>query len=84
MSALWDLGNVLTKLYEEYNTKTPKRLKIVDGYLLYILLTGVIQFLYCCLVGTFPFNSFLSGFISSVGSFILAGMLSIMILLQRF
>jgi len=72
MSALWDLGNVLTKLYEEYNTKTPKRLKIVDGYLLYILLTGVIQFLYCCLVGTFPFNSFLSGFISSVGSFILA------------
>uniref|UniRef100_A0A3Q4HPL5 Dolichyl-diphosphooligosaccharide--protein glycosyltransferase subunit DAD1 n=1 Tax=Neolamprologus brichardi TaxID=32507 RepID=A0A3Q4HPL5_NEOBR len=29
--------------------------------------------LYCLLVGTFPFNSFLSGFISCVGSFILAG-----------
>uniref|UniRef100_A0A668V899 Dolichyl-diphosphooligosaccharide--protein glycosyltransferase subunit DAD1 n=1 Tax=Oreochromis aureus TaxID=47969 RepID=A0A668V899_OREAU len=27
--------------------------------------------LYCFLVGTFPFNSFLSGFISCVGSFIL-------------
>lgn len=74
MSAVWDLGTVLTKLYDEYNTKTSKRLKIVDAYLVYILLTGVIQFLYCCLVGTFPFNSFLSGFISSVGSFILAGM----------
>merc|ERR1712243_140467 len=46
--------------------------KIIDSYLFYILLTGVIQFGYCCLVGTFPFNSFLSGFISSVGSFILA------------
>ena len=84
MSALWDLGNVLAKLYDEYNTKTPKKLKIVDGYLLYILLTGVIQFLYCCLVGTFPFNSFLSGFISSVGSFILAGMLSNMTFMQHF
>ena len=73
MSAIGDLGNVLIKLYDEYNSKTPKKLKIVDAYMLYILLTGVIQFLYCCLVGTFPFNSFLSGFISSVGSFILAG-----------
>ena len=33
---------------------------------------GVIQFVYCCLVGTFPFNAFLSGFISCVGSFVLA------------
>ena len=73
MNAISDLTNVLTKLYDEYNNKTSKKLKIVDAYLGYILLTGVIQFLYCCLVGTFPFNSFLAGFISSVGSFILAG-----------
>ena len=33
---------------------------------------GGVQFLYCLLVGTFPFNSFLSGFISCVGSFVLA------------
>ena len=30
-----------------------------------------LQFVYCCLVGTFPFNAFLSGFISCVGSFVL-------------
>ncbi len=76
MSAASDLFTVLHKLYDEYNTKTPKKLKIVDSYLFYILLTGIIQFGYCCLVGTFPFNSFLSGFISSVGSFILAGIIS--------
>ncbi|KAL4007274.1 hypothetical protein ACER0C_001126 [Sarotherodon galilaeus] len=34
---------------------------------------GCRPLLYCLLVGTFPFNSFLSGFISCVGSFILAG-----------
>jgi hypothetical protein len=67
------LTSVLTKFYDEYMNNTSKRLKLVDAYLLYIVLTGVIQFIYCALVGTFPFNSFLSGFISSVGSFILGG-----------
>lgn len=67
------LTSVLSKFYEEYVNNTPKRLKLVDAYLLYIVLTGVFQFIYCALVGTFPFNSFLSGFISSVGSFVLAG-----------
>lgn len=72
-----NLVTVLQKFYNEYMTSTPKRLKIVDAYLVYILLTGVIQFVYCALVGTFPFNSFLSGFISTVGSFVLAGKFSV-------
>lgn len=65
--------SVVPKLYQEYSAKTPKKLKIIDAYLFYIFLTAVIQFVYCCLVGTFPFNSFLSGFISTVSSFVLAG-----------
>ncbi|PVD20760.1 hypothetical protein C0Q70_18921, partial [Pomacea canaliculata] len=65
------LRSVLVKFYDEYMQSTPKKLKIVDAYLLYVLLTGIVQFVYCCLVGTFPFNSFLAGFISSVGSFVL-------------
>ncbi|RWS29956.1 hypothetical protein B4U80_01541 [Leptotrombidium deliense] len=63
---------VLSKFYEEYSVSTPKRLKIIDAYLFYILVTGVVEFVYCCLVGTFPFNSFLSGFISTVACFVLA------------
>ena len=51
--------------------KTPQKLKLIDAYLGYIMLTGIFQFAYCCLVSTFPFNAFLSGFISSVASFIL-------------
>lgn len=68
-----NLKSVLKRFYDDYVQSTPKKLKIIDAYLLYIMLTGIIQFVYCCLVGTFPFNSFLSGFISSVGSFVLAG-----------
>jgi len=73
------LGSVVQKFLTEYGNQTPKKLKIVDAYLVYILLTGVVQFAYCCLVGTFPFNSFLSGFISSVGSFVLAVCLRIQV-----
>ncbi|GFQ94346.1 dolichyl-diphosphooligosaccharide--protein glycosyltransferase subunit DAD1 [Trichonephila clavata] len=62
---------VLSAFYKDYKTNTPQKIKIIDAYLLYILLTGINQFLYCCLVGTFPFNSFLSGFISCVASFVL-------------
>lgn len=65
--------SVISRFLEEYLSTTPQRLKLLDAYLLYILLTGALQFGYCLLVGTFPFNSFLSGFISCVGSFILAG-----------
>lgn len=73
MDTLSNIKNILVKFYDEYTQTTPKRLKIVDAYLFYIMLTGIIQFGYCCLVGTFPFNSFLSGFISCVGSFVLGG-----------
>ncbi|KFM75666.1 Dolichyl-diphosphooligosaccharide--protein glycosyltransferase subunit DAD1, partial [Stegodyphus mimosarum] len=64
---------VLSVFFKDYRNNTPQRMKIIDAYLLYILLTGINQFVYCCLVGTFPFNSFLSGFISCVASFVLGG-----------
>ncbi|KFD66028.1 hypothetical protein M514_03205 [Trichuris suis] len=63
--------------FEEYKRQTPQRLKIIDAYMLCTFLTGVLQFLYCAIVGTFPFNSFLAGFISCVASFVLAASLRI-------
>ncbi|KAG7258621.1 hypothetical protein CRUP_028873 [Coryphaenoides rupestris] len=71
--------SVVSRFLDEYGSATPNKLKVVDAYLLYVLLTGALQFLYCLLVGTFPFNSFLSGFISCVGCFILAVCLRIQI-----
>nr|CAG4644481.1 EOG090X0KAT [Lepidurus arcticus] len=65
------VASVFKKFYDDYTNVTPKKLKIIDAYLFYVLLTGIMQFIYCCLVGTFPFNSFLSGFISCVASFVL-------------
>lgn len=53
---------------------TPARLQIIDAYLVFVMLSGIAQFVYCLLVGTFPYNAFLSGFASCVGAFVLAGM----------
>eukprot|EP00300_Choanocystis_sp_HF-7_P031524 c40945_g1_i1.p3 GENE.c40945_g1_i1~~c40945_g1_i1.p3 ORF type:complete len:109 (-),score=20.27 c40945_g1_i1:44-370(-) len=64
------LGSIVNEFLGEYN-KTPQRLRIVDAFAFCMAMTAVIQLSYCVLVGTFPFNSFLAGFFSSVGTFIL-------------
>ncbi|KAI7857492.1 DAD/Ost2 [Circinella umbellata] len=62
-----------TKLFwTAYKKDTPKSLKLIDVYLVYILFSGIAQFIYMILAGTFPYNAFLAGFISTVGSFVLA------------
>ncbi|KAG2195989.1 DAD/Ost2 [Mucor mucedo] len=65
------------KFVTGYKNDTPASLKLIDVYLVYILITGIIQFVYMALVGTFPYNAFLGGFISTVGSFVLASNLRI-------
>ncbi|KAG7386603.1 Dolichyl-diphosphooligosaccharide-protein glycosyltransferase subunit dad1 [Phytophthora pseudosyringae] len=66
------VGSILGDLCAKYDQTTPKKMKLIDGFLAYVLATGVLQFIYCTLVGTFPFNSFLAGFVCTVGVFVLA------------
>ncbi|KAI8380213.1 DAD/Ost2 [Blakeslea trispora] len=71
------LSAATQKLVAQYRQNTPKQLKLIDIYLVYILFTGIFQFVYMVLAGTFPYNAFLGGFISTVGSFVLAANLRI-------
>lgn len=61
---------IVKSFFSEYE-KTPIRLKIIDAFIVYALLTCASQFLYVFFVGSFPFNSFLSGFFCSLGFFVL-------------
>ena len=70
--------SILCNAFQSYQKSTNKRMKLLDGFLVYVMLTGVLQFLYCLLVGTFPFNAFLSGFICTVGVFVLTGKTTIL------
>lgn len=76
------LASASNKFIVAYKRDTPTNLKIVDIYLAYIMLSGIFQFIYMLAAGTFPYNAFLSGFISTVGSFVLAGTWHLSILYQ--
>lgn len=62
---------VIYEVLEAYNDKVSRELKMIDLFLGYVLATGIIQMLYMSVVGSFPFNSFLAGFFSAVGVFVL-------------
>ena len=66
-------GSPFEEFFKQYHNQ-PHKLRIIDVFMVFAFLTGVIQFIYVCIVGTFPFNSFLSGFISTVGTFVLLGL----------
>lgn len=55
-------SGALHTLWKAYNDQTPDRLKFIDAFLVFIMLSGVVQFLYCVLVTNFPFNAFLAGY----------------------
>jgi len=54
---------------------TPSKLKTIDAFLVFIMLSGIMQFVYCVAVTNYPFNAFLAGFSSTVGQFVLTASL---------
>jgi len=44
-----------------YINATPTQLKLVNSFLVFLALLGVVQFAYCVLVTNFPYNAFLAG-----------------------
>lgn len=55
----------------------PVRTKAIDTFMGFLVLLGALQFVFCVLVGNFPFNAFLGGFSSTVGQFVLLAALRI-------
>ncbi|KAG2148050.1 DAD/Ost2 [Suillus clintonianus] len=74
-SASSETSVAVSTLWKSYLDQTPDRLKFIDAFLAFIVLSGVLQFVYCVLVTNFPFNAFLAGFASSVGQFVLTASL---------
>ncbi|KAI9788984.1 MAG: Dolichyl-diphosphooligosaccharide-protein glycosyltransferase subunit dad1 [Peltula sp. TS41687] len=61
----------LQYIYNNYVSRTPIRTKLLDAFLAYLVVLGLLQFVYCVLGGGYPFNAFLAGFVSCVGQFVL-------------
>lgn len=65
-------ASIVQDVWKSYQS-TPLNLRLIDAFMAFLVFTGVTQFLYCVLVGNYPFNAFLSGFTATVGQFVLAG-----------
>ncbi|MCJ1463291.1 oligosaccharyltransferase complex subunit epsilon [Pseudocyphellaria aurata] len=68
---------ILAGMWRNYDSTTPQRVKLIDTFMAFLVLVGVLQFVYCVLVGNYPFNAFLSGFSATVGQFVLTASLRI-------
>jgi oligosaccharyltransferase complex subunit epsilon len=66
------LVEILKGVKADYAKNTTPKLMLVDGLIVTSLLTAVVQVLYLVLVGSFPFNSFLSGFLACLGTYAFA------------
>ncbi|KAF3589898.1 hypothetical protein F2Q69_00027822 [Brassica cretica] len=73
-----DAQDLFRSLHSAYSA-TPTNLKIIDMYVVFAVFTALIQVAYMALVGSFPFNSFLSGVLSCVGTAVLAVCLRIQV-----
>ncbi|KAH8428081.1 putative oligosaccharyl transferase subunit Dad1 [Aspergillus affinis] len=62
-------------VWQQYVATTPQRTLLLDAFMAFLVLIGVIQFVYCVLAGNYPFNAFLSGFCAAVGQFVLTASL---------
>lgn len=66
-----DLQSSVNTTFSNYLKEQTSKLILIDSFLVFLVALGVIQFVFCLLVGNFPFNAFLAGFISAVGQFVL-------------
>ena len=65
---------VCKDLADRYKKETTTQVKYLDAFIVFSAVTAILQAVYCFLVGTYPFNAFLAGFIASLGSCVLSGM----------
>ncbi|KAK3671222.1 oligosaccharyltransferase complex subunit epsilon [Recurvomyces mirabilis] len=72
-----DAQQILLGIWNSYVDKTPQRTKLLDTFMAFLMLVGVLQFVYCVIAGNYPFNAFLSGFSATVGQFVLTASLRI-------
>ncbi|KAG0633006.1 DAD family-domain-containing protein [Tuber brumale] len=63
--------SILGGIFNNYSQSTPQRTKLIDAFLGFLVVTGVLQFVYCVIAGNYPFNAFLAGFSATVGQFVL-------------
>lgn len=45
--------DIVQQMWERYDQDTPQRTRMVDAFMGFLVVVGALQFIYCCLVGTY-------------------------------
>lgn len=45
-------------MWRNYDSTTPQRVKLIDTFMAFLVLVGVLQFVYCVLVGNYVSRGF--------------------------
>ncbi|KAK7745485.1 Dolichyl-diphosphooligosaccharide-protein glycosyltransferase subunit dad1 [Cytospora paraplurivora] len=72
-SPVAQLNQLGDKVWNHYLKTTGYQTRLIDAFLVFLLVVGGIQFLYYILIAKDPFNAFLAGFAATVGQFVLTG-----------
>ena len=46
-------GEVLSSIWQKYVDETPQRTKLIDAFMAFLVVAGVLQFVYCVIVGNY-------------------------------
>ena len=65
--------SILSALANQYSTTTPSRTKLIDAFLAFLVVAGVLQFVYCVVAGNYvcrppplsPSSGWLGGLLES-------------------
>eukprot|EP00916_Digyalum_oweni_P019770 GHVL01033008.1.p1 GENE.GHVL01033008.1~~GHVL01033008.1.p1 ORF type:complete len:108 (+),score=4.55 GHVL01033008.1:35-358(+) len=72
--------NVIKSVWNDYEKKTPDKAKLCDLFMLFLFLILLVQVCYALIAGLVPYNSFLSGLLSSIGTMTFTGCLRLQIM----
>ena len=67
------LPTIMREMVQRFHERTPKRLKLIDYFIIFLALMTVLQLVYYTLIGRHPFEAVLSGIYSSLGTLIFTG-----------
>ena len=71
-----EIKQVCNDLVVKYKKETTSQIKFLDTFIVFSACVAALQAAYCFLVGTYPFNAFLSGFFCSLGCCVISGRLA--------
>lgn len=73
ISLFEELSKSVITSYKQYlkDLENDQKLRLIDTFLAFLVVVGIIQFSFCLLGGSFPFNAFLGGFSATIGQCVL-------------